>query len=757
LKQPLLTLILLFLATAAVAQEFDIRSFSAVPNDLSARKEVRRTVNDEPCALIKVVTNIKGMQFESNIGIVDVEHQADGYWLYVAPRERRIRLMASGYLSRDVAMPEPAKELIVYELVVAATGTGARGQNSELISVTFRLNEDNVFIRSGGNAPVAASGRSAVFFVPEGLHNFTFSKSGFEEESLEIDVRETTVRDVEMRPGEGSASMSLSGFVVITSEPAGAEVFLNDQRVGTTPYQGRHVPGAYSLALRSYQYYDHTESFTLDQGATYQLPQIALKPQFGFVSIRTTPADAEVLINDKPVGTAPVSRRKLGSGYHSIKVRKSLYHENAESFTLEDGEEKSLDIALKSAFGSLKITSDPSGAEVYVDEVHVGTTPYTNEMQASGTYNVRVEEELYAPARSAITVSDGQESEKFFALTANFGTLTVESPDAEIFIDGKLAGSDRISQQLAPGNYKLEARRDKHDTDSKDVFVMVGNAETVTLEPRPRMGALSIMTEPFEASGAEIWIDGKKTEYKTPAVVEMLEGEYVIELKKTEYGTQSKSFEVEQGEQLEWVAQLYQTGPRDVLDEKNTIELARFSAKIRSGGLKYKNSEDFAVDALNDFNKSNINFNGRLEFRRIGRRVEGSAFTNLYLTKAKPAGPGNAVLSMMLPGWGTLKVSGGEKGRGRMLLFGITAGTAVGSRLVSNHRYEKYRTNVSMDNRNALYKEANLLNQISWIASAMAVSISLYDVIWVINKGVENRRKSKPLREQLKKGWIYVE
>ncbi|MCA1751385.1 MAG: hypothetical protein LC670_06260, partial [Flavobacteriales bacterium] len=68
LKQPTLTfLLLLLLATTLSAQEFDIRSFEAIPNDLSARKEVRRTVNDEPCALIKVVTNIKGMQFQSNI------------------------------------------------------------------------------------------------------------------------------------------------------------------------------------------------------------------------------------------------------------------------------------------------------------------------------------------------------------------------------------------------------------------------------------------------------------------------------------------------------------------------------------------------------------------------------------------------------------------------------------------------------------------------------------------------------------------
>lgn len=541
---------LILICQVAAGQEFDVRSFSIVPNDLSARKEVHRTVNDEPCALVKVITNIKGMQFQSNIGIVDVDVKTDGYWIYIAPKERRIKLMAEGYLSRDVPMPEPAEQLKVYELIVAKTGTGNLSKSKELISVTFRLNEENVFIRSGGNAPVAATGKSAVFYVTKGRHRFTFSKSGFEEQSLEMDVQETAVTDIEMKAGEEIMNMSLSGFLVITSEPQGAEVFLNDQRIGTTPYQGQHLPGDYDLALRSYLYYDHNESFTLNQGSTYQLPKVNLKPQFGYISVTTMPLDAEVIINDKPIGEAPIEQRQLSSGYHSITIRKGLYHDRNESFTLEDSEEKNIDITLKPAFGSLSITSEPSGAEVFIDEVRVGTTPYLNQLQPSGSYNVRVEKELHVPSRSAISVTDEEKSEKFYALTANFGTLIVESPEAEIYIDNELKGRDQIEVQLAPGNYRVEARREKHDADLEKVFIIIGEEETISLKPKPRLGALSIMTEPFDASGADVWVDGEKTEYKTPTIMQLLEGKHEIRLVKKPFNDEIFSVTIKEGEEV---------------------------------------------------------------------------------------------------------------------------------------------------------------------------------------------------------------
>jgi len=122
MKHTLTLFLSLFLLQSLFSQEFEVREFIADPSDLAARRYEKRTVNDEPCAIVKVTTNIRGMLFDSNIGIVDIVHQDDGYWIYIAPRERRIRLMAEGYLSLDVNMPEPAQPHTVYSMTVTTKG-----------------------------------------------------------------------------------------------------------------------------------------------------------------------------------------------------------------------------------------------------------------------------------------------------------------------------------------------------------------------------------------------------------------------------------------------------------------------------------------------------------------------------------------------------------------------------------------------------------------------------------------------------------
>ncbi len=756
LMKHLVTIFLFILsAVAGNAQEFDIRSFSPIPNDLSARKEVRRTVNDEPCALIKVVTNIKGMQFESNSGIVDVEHKADGYWLYVWPRERRIKLMATGYLSMDARLPEPAKELVVYELVVATKGGSVA--KSDLVRITFRINEADAYIAHGSNAPVMTTGKNAVYDLPPGVQQFTFRKAGFEDKVLDVEVNSPEVIDVALEAGTPSERIKLPGFIIVTSEPSGAEVFLNDQRVGQTPYQGRQLPGYYRLALRNHLYHDHEERFDLAEGGTSTLPLVKLKPRFGFVNLSTDPAGAEVYLDGKMVGKSPIQGLQVESGSHNFSLRSTAYHELNESFAMSDGETKDLQFALRPAFGTLSISSDPEGAEVFLDEQRLGTTPFRQKMQPSGAYNLRLELPMHSTERSQIEVKDEESTERFFALSKNYGTMRIESEDAEIFLDGKQIGTGSFDHRTAPGSYTLTAKKDRHDDDSREVFLTIGQVETITLNPEPRTGVLSIMTEPFEASGAEVWIDGKKTEYKTPAVVELLEGEYVLELRKPSYGNISKRVVVIRGRQEDWKAKLYQTGAENLLKEKDVRSVGEFNAYFRNGVLKTMNPEGNVEDRIRRFGESNVDFYGKFQFQEIRRNIQGKPFDNLYLTNAKPAGPERALQSLILPGWGTMAVTGGEKGMGRMLLFGITAGTALGTRLASNRNYERYRAGITAENRSNLYSRANLFHQISLVSNAMAVSISIYDVIWVIRKGAENKRRSSSLQEQLKNGWIYVE
>lgn len=546
MKHFILSTLLFFFAVTLSAQEFEVREFKADPSDLAARNKEKRTVNDESCALIKITTNIKDMQFDSNIGIVDVVHQTDGYWVYIAPREKRIKLMATGYISLDVKMPEPAKSLTVYHLVVAPKGVY---HTSDLVRVTFRLNQSNVYVQSGESAPVLSTSSNAVFNVPKGERTFRFIKDGYFEEVKSVNIQDEQIIEITLKPGAPTTVLTLSGHIIVTSEPAGAEVYLNEQRVGSTNYQNRHLAGNYTLRLQHPNYYEHVEQFNLKEGATIEIPKVNLKPRFGYWQISSTPIGADVFLNGKNVGVTPLNKQIIQSGIHEVTVRKANYYDHKESLRIADGDEKTLNIALKEAFGDLAITSDPSDAKVFIDNKEVGKTPYRNPQMPSGTFNVRIAKELHADANEVITIVDGKKTDRFIALTKNYGTLKISAQGSQISINGKVVGSNTYSANLAPGEYKVKATRDKHLDDERIAFVMIGQTEDITLMPKPKQGAVSITTTPFETRGAEIFIDGVKQKQTTPATIPLLIGSYNLTVKKAGYIDVSQAVTIRDGKE----------------------------------------------------------------------------------------------------------------------------------------------------------------------------------------------------------------
>ncbi len=577
----------LFSIVYVSANEFEVREFKKDPTDLAARRFEKRTVNDEPCALIKVTTNVKGMQFEANLGIVDIVHQDDGYWIYVQPRERSIKLMATGYLSMDMPMPEPAVAHVVYNLVIAAKGMM---QTTDLVRVTFRFNQENVYVRLGDNqAPVLASGRSAVFNVTRGVHRFRFIKDQFNDQELELDVQGELVREVVMEAGQTSTRIPLSGHILLATNPAGAEVYLNDQQVGISPYQGRNVAGSYQLRVKHPFYHDHIEQFELREGETVTLPAIELKPRFGYVQVESSPSGAEVWVDGKLEGTTPLVRKQISSGQHSLTLRLSDYHEHNETFTINDGDTKTFSVEMKEAFGSFAINSDPTDATVFINGKEVGKTPFSQQRFPSGNYELRLVKDLHVDARDRLVVKDGEKSEKFIVLPQNYGTLTVTAEGSDIFLNGKAVGFGAYSANISAGSYALKASRDKHRNDERELFITNGQAHEITLSPVAIMGALSVTTTPFEAAGASVTLNGNLRPEKTPTTIPLIIGNYELMVSKPGYLDQRRQVTVIEGQEQEVVLAM-QTFEGSMLQQAHRYNKAKLFygsmtlAALGSGG-----------------------------------------------------------------------------------------------------------------------------------------------------------------------------
>ena len=69
------------------------------------------------------------------------------------------------------------------------------------------------------------------------------------------------------------------------------------------------------------------------------------------MNISSSPNEVSITIDGKKFGKTPLSQLKLMSGRHEVTAEKDLYHSYSATYDIDDGEEKSIEVTLKEAFG----------------------------------------------------------------------------------------------------------------------------------------------------------------------------------------------------------------------------------------------------------------------------------------------------------------------------------------------------------------------------------------------------------------------
>jgi len=179
--------------------------------------------------------------------------------------------------------------------------------------------------------------------------------------------------------------------------------------------------------------------------------------------------------------------------------------------------------------------------------------------------------------------------------------------------------------------------------------------------------------------------------------------------------------------------------------------------KSNSKGIfqnEYPNSNLNAVESF--INKQSFKY-GKYLFEVKNKVVNGNSYSDINLVKYRTVGPEAAFFSMLMPGMGTLKVTYGEKGRGRFTCFLLSSGLAIGSKLYSDAQYKSYLGATNQADIDKYYNNANTSHKIAIMSGSISASIYLYDIIWVISKGAKNIKDSKPLRKQLQQGPVQIQ
>ncbi|MHC4454153.1 MAG: PEGA domain-containing protein, partial [Planctomycetota bacterium] len=410
-----------------------------------------------------------------------------------------------------------------------------KGKNKN-INAVLQINPGSVSIKSDpSNAMVHINGKEfdstpvTITDLNPGKHNVEVKMDGYEDWKENIEI--IPGKEIALTP---TLQMKV-GSVMIESEPAGALVLIDDKEVGNTPITITDLrPAIHSVEIRKVGYANWSEN--IDIIPDKEIPiTAALQVKAGSVTIKSDPTAAKAIIDEKEVGSTPVTITDLKPGTHNIKVIMDGYDDWKECVEIIPDKEIILTAALQINTGTLSIASEPSDAMVIIDDKETGTTPITIIDLKSGTHIVTVRMDGYDDWRDSVDVKPDKETTLTAKLQKKAGSVSINSdpPGAKTFIDDKEVGvTPKIIADLIPGKYNVEIIKGGYVNWNKSVKIVPGKEVTLSAELQLKTGAVSIKSEP---SGAMTLIDDKEAGTTPVTITDMKPGMHNVEISMTGY------------------------------------------------------------------------------------------------------------------------------------------------------------------------------------------------------------------------------
>jgi hypothetical protein len=117
----------------------------------------------------------------------------------------------------------------------------------------------------------------------------------------------------------------------------------------------------------------------------------------GSINIVSDPTEADVYINEIYKGKTPLVIDNLESGIvYTITTKKAGYRDASTRIQDIKGQNQKINMRMMKDIAVIKIESNPSNANVFLDGVHKGKTPMTLELPIE-TYTIKVWKDKYEP------------------------------------------------------------------------------------------------------------------------------------------------------------------------------------------------------------------------------------------------------------------------------------------------------------------------------------------------------------------------
>ena len=179
----------------------------------------------------------------------------------------------------------------------------------------------------------------------------------------------------------------------------------------------------------------------------------------GKLEVNVKPVDAEITLDNKKVGNSPLLLENVIPGKHILQINASGFDTYEKEIEIIKDKPTILNIGLKKIF-ALSLNSNPSQAEVYIDDIQIGVTPLDKKVVEDEKLKITLKKMNYKDWEKTIVVTkDSKINPKLEYTTAYKESLiktfviSIKSnpTGAQILLNNKNAGTTPFESKAREG------------------------------------------------------------------------------------------------------------------------------------------------------------------------------------------------------------------------------------------------------------------------------------------------------------------
>ena len=247
--------------------------------------------------------------------------------------------------------------------------------------------------------------------------------------------------------------------ITVNANVRGADVIINGNPAGKTPFSAQVPQGSYTVTVRAPGYLDFSQSVVVNGPVQVNAN---LQPIQAALSVTANVQGAEVIINGNPAGRTPFSAQ-VPQGSYTVTVRAPGYLDFSQNVVVSGPVQ--VNANLQPLQATLSVSANVQGAEVLINGNPAGRTPFSAQLP-QGSYTVLVRAPGYLDFSQNLLLSGPVSVNAVLQpLAASFQVAVPEAyvnkdlkgghwSQIMIYVDGVLQRG-ATGGQLLPGRYVI--------------------------------------------------------------------------------------------------------------------------------------------------------------------------------------------------------------------------------------------------------------------------------------------------------------